>query len=527
MKVRRALLSVHDKTGIVDFARGLAELDVEILSTGGTGSLLRSAGVRVVDVAAVTGFPEILDGRVKTLHPKISGGILAQRDVPSHQEALAAHDIAPIDLVCSNFYPFEQAVARPGCAFDEALEQIDVGGPAIVRAAAKNHRHVAVVTSPRRYAEVLAALRAGGGALDEALLRDLARGAFRMTAQYDAAIANYIASQTGDVFPSFFAPFFEKERDLRYGENPFQRAALYSQRGSAGPSVARAEVLWGKELSFNNVLDLDAALRLLRDLARALSGERAAVVVVKHANPVGCALAPTAADAFRRALPAAGEGAFGCVLAFDRVVDVETARAVAVPENFVECVLAPGFDPKALAVLTSGAPWGKAVRLLKVGDIAADLGPRDRDVRRVLGGALVQEFDTRVVPEGGVRVVSARAPTDAERADLDLAWIVAKHAASDAVVLARDGAVVGVGAGQPARVDATRLAVLRAGESAKGAVLAADAFVPFADALEPAFAAGVTAVIEPGGSRHDHTLIACADAAGAALVFTGMRHMRH
>ena len=519
MNVRRALLSVSDKTGVVDFARGLAELDVEILSTGGTGSLLRSAGLRVTDVAALTGYPDILDGRVKTLHPAIHAGVIARRDDAAHMAQLAEHGIQPIDLVCANFYPFDQAVAR-GADELEAGDQIDVGGPALLRAAARNHHHVIVVGSPNRYTDVLDALRAGDGTVPARLRVDLARSAFRLTAQYDAAVANALAEQYGDLFPSLYAPFFEKVRDLRFGENPFQKAALYSQRGSGGPSVARSVVLWGKELSFNTLLDMDAALRVLREF------EEPCCVIVRHRGPVACALADGPAAAHARC-GSERPAAFGGVLGFNRVVDVETARAIANPDAYVSCVLAPGFDPQALTALTSGTKWGKSVRLAKIEGLDQPLGARDRDIRRILGGVLVQEYDSRAVPEGGVRVVSQREPTAGEARDLDFAWRVAKHVHSGAVVVAKDRAVLGVGAGQAARIDAVRIAVGQAGEAARGAVAASDAFLPFADAAVAAFEAGITALVEPGGSRNDHEIIAAADAAGAALTFTGMRHFRH
>jgi phosphoribosylaminoimidazolecarboxamide formyltransferase/IMP cyclohydrolase len=520
MKVRRALLSVFDKTGIVEFARGLAELDVEIVSTGGTASLLRSSGVKVRDVSELTGFPEMMDGRVKTLHPLIHGALLALRDKEEHLAAMAEHSIAPIDLLCVNLYPFETVVAKPDATFEDAIENIDIGGPAMVRSASKNFRSVAVVTSPRRYGEILDKLRAGGSIDDETLL-DLARSAFRMTARYDAAIANFLAGEQRELFPSFVAPFFEKSRDLRYGENPFQKAALYTERGSGGPSVAAGELLWGKELSFNNILDLDAALRIVREF------EEPCAVVIKHTNPCGAAVADTPAAAFTNAYAGDPVSAFGCVLGFNRVVDADTAAAIAVPEHFVECILAPGFDATAIATLTSKVKWGKSLRLLKVGNLPAALGPRDRDFRRILGGGLMQEYDHRVFTDGGTNVVSERKPTDAEAADLTFAWILAKHVTSNSVVLAKDRALVGVGAGQMSRVDAAEIAIRKAGGRAKGAALASDAFFPFADGLEVALNAGVTCAIEPGGSRNDHEVIAAANAAGAALVFTGMRHFRH
>jgi phosphoribosylaminoimidazolecarboxamide formyltransferase/IMP cyclohydrolase len=522
MKVRRALISVFDKTGVVEFARGLAEMDVEIVSTGGTASLLRSSGLKVRDVSELTGFPEMMDGRVKTLHPKVHGGLLGLREKEAHVAAMSEHGIEPIDLVCVNLYPFEQVVAKPECTFEEAVENIDIGGPAMIRSASKNFRDVAVVTSPKRYGEILDKLRTGGGSIDQETLHDLARAAFRLTARYDASIGNYLAGEQQELFPPFMAPFFEKERDLRYGENPFQKAALYSERGAGGPSVAAGQLLWGKELSFNNIIDLDAALRIVREF------ELPCAVVIKHTNPCGAALGKSAAEAFAKAYGSDPVSAFGCILGFNSVVDGETAAAIAKPEHFVECILAPGFDATAIATLTSAkVKWGKSLRLLKVGDIAAPLGKRDRDFRRILGGGLMQEYDQRVFTDGGLTIVSERQPSDAETADLTFAWIMAKHVTSNAVVLAKDRALVGVGAGQMSRVDATEIAVRKAGERAKGAALASDAFFPFKDGLEIALKAGVTSAIEPGGSRNDHEVIAAANAAGAALVFTGMRHFRH
>jgi phosphoribosylaminoimidazolecarboxamide formyltransferase/IMP cyclohydrolase len=521
MKVRRALISVYDKTGVVEFARGLVEMDVEIVSTGGTASLLRSSGIKVRDVSELTGFPEMMDGRVKTLHPKVHGGLLGLREKESHRAAMAEHGIETIDLLCVNLYPFEQTVAKPDSTFEEAIEQIDIGGPSMIRSAAKNFRDVVVVTTPRRYGEILDKLRTGQGSVDAETLLDLARTAFRTTARYDAAIANFLGGEAADLFPSFVAPFFEKQRDLRYGENPFQKAALYTERGAGGPGVAAGELLWGKELSFNNILDLDAALRIVREF------EEPCCVVIKHTNPCGAALAKDTAEAFAKAYAGDPVSAFGCILGFNRVVDAETAAAIAVPEHFVECILAPGFEATAISTLTSKVKWGKSLRLVKLDDLAAPLGPRDRDFRRILGGGLMQEYDQRVFTDEGTHVDTERKPSEAETADLTFAWIIAKHVTSNAIVLAKDRALVGVGAGQMSRVDAADIAVRKAGARAKGAALASDAFFPFADGLEAALAAGVTCAIEPGGSRNDHEVIAAADKAGASLVFTGMRHFRH
>jgi phosphoribosylaminoimidazolecarboxamide formyltransferase/IMP cyclohydrolase len=521
--VQRALLSVHNPRVVVDLARGLAAQGIEILSTGGTADLLRRASIPVVEVAKATGFPEMLDGRVKTLHPAVHGGILARRDRPEHMEALAKHGIGPIDLVAVNLYPFEQTAAKEGVSFDEVIEQIDFGGPSMVRSAAKNHASVAVVTSPDRYPQVLEALKAHDGEVPADLRLDLAREAFRTTARYDAAVAGWLATSGADAFPGFFSPLFEKVTDLRYGENPHQRGALYREAGSGEPSLARGEVLWGKELSFNNILDLDAGLDLVREFA----GPAAAVI--KHANPCGCAEAESLEAAFVAARAGDPVSAFGCVLAMNRVVDAATAAAIAVPETFVECIVAPGFAGGAIEALTRRQPWGKGLRIVKVADPAT--APRDahaRDLRRITGGLLVQDRDRMLVPTGpGAKCVTKRAPTEGETADLLFAWAVAKHVRSNAVVFARDRAVVAVGAGQMSRVDSSEIAVRKAGDRARGAVLASDAFVPVPDGLEVAARAGVTAAIQPGGSRNDTAVIDAANALGVAMLFTGMRHFRH
>jgi len=521
-KVKRALVSVYEKRGIVDFARGLSALGIEVVSTGGTADLLRRAEVPVIDVSDVTGFPEMLDGRVKTLHPGVHGGILARRDRPEHLEAIEKHRIRPIDLVVVNLYPFEATAAKEGATREEIVEQIDIGGPSMIRSAAKNHAAVAVVCNPDRYGEVLEALKAGEEGITDALRLDLAREAFRTTARYDAAIASWLAGQTGS-FPAFFYPLFEKVQDLRYGENPHQKAALYRESGLSGVSLATGEVLWGKELSFNNITDLDSALALVSEF----SGP--AVAVIKHNNPCGCAEAESLKDAFRAAYAGDPVSAFGCVLALNRVVDAATAETIASPETFVEAVVAPGYAAGAIEALTRRQPWGKNVRIVKVADPAA--APRQgsgRDYQRIAGGLLVQEFDRMLVPTGpGPKCVTKRQPTDQETRDMAFAWTVCKHVRSNAIVFAKDGAVVGVGAGQMSRVDSSEIAVRKAGARAKGAVLASDAFFPFPDGLEVAAKAGVTAAIQPGGSRNDTAVIEAANALGVAMLFTGMRHFRH
>ena len=522
-KVKRALVSVYEKRGVVDFARGLATLGVEILSTGGTADLLRRAEVPVVDVSEATGFPEMLDGRVKTLHPGVHGGILFRRDKPEHHAAIEKHGIRAIDLVVVNLYPFEQTASKEGATREEIVEQIDIGGPSMIRSAAKNHASVAVVCNPDRYGEVLDALKAGGDdGIPEALRLDLAREAFRTTARYDAAIASWLAGQTGS-FPAFFYPLFEKVQDLRYGENPHQKAALYRESGTTGPSLATGEVLWGKELSFNNLLDLDAALALASEFAGP------AVAVIKHNNPCGCAEADDLTAAFKAAYAGDPVSAFGCVLALNRVVDAATAETIASPETFVEAIVAPGFAAGAIDVLTRRQAWGKNVRIVKVADAAATArGGSTKNYQRIAGGLLVQDYDRMLVPTGGApKCVTKRAPSEEEVRDMMFAWTVCKHVGSNAIVFAKDRAVVGVGAGQMSRVDSSEIAVRKSGARAKGSVLASDAFFPFPDGLEVAAKAGVTAAIQPGGSRNDSAVIEAANNLGVAMLFTGMRHFRH
>ena len=518
MKVERALISVSDKRGVVEFAKGLAEMGVEILSTGGTAKVLREAGIPVRDVSDYTGFPEMMDGRVKTLHPKVHGGILALRDAPEHLKAMGEHGILPIDMVVVNLYPFRETAAK-GLSRAETIEQIDIGGPAMVRSAAKNHRFVAVLTDPEDYLAVLAEMRATGGEVGERTRRRLALAAFRHTAAYDAAIAAWLAGQEEEAgFPTTFAVVGDKVRDLRYGENPHQGAALYSFLESSGPSVAAARQIHGKELSFNNYLDLDAALALAAEFSRP------AAVVIKHTNPCGCAVGETPAEAFRGALEGDPLSAFGSVVALNRPVDAAAAEAMAGEGTFLEAVIAPAFDAEALEILKA-PKWGKNVRLMEVPAWGYPGGAME--VRPVTGGFLLQERDVPELADPEFRSVTLRRPSEEEREDLLFAWHVVKHVRSNAIVLAKAGRIVGVGAGQMSRVDAVELAVKKAGERAKGAVLASDAFFPFPDGIEAAARAGVTAAIEPGGSRRDQEVIAAAEKAGMSLVFTGVRHFRH
>ena len=522
VRIARALLSVSDKTGIVDFARTLAHHGAEILSTGGTARALREAGLQVVEVAERTGFPEILDGRVKTLHPAVHGGLLARRDDDGHRAEMAAHGIASIDLVAVDLYPFERTAAAEE-SFAACIETIDIGGPAMIRSAAKNHAFVAVLTDPSDYAEVAAALDAAGGALDGDLRRRLAQAAFARTAAYDASISNWLAERLGVEAPGRVAFAGAAGRALRYGENPHQRAAFYATAG-AGPGVATAQQVQGKALSYNNIADADAAFALASDF------DEPAAVIVKHANPCGAARAADAAAAWEAAHACDPTSAFGGIVAFNRPLDA--AAAAAVCEIFTEVVIAPAADAEARALFAAR----KNLRLLLTGGLA-DRTARGRTVRTVAGGLLVQDRDAARIGAGDLDVVSARRPTAREIDDMIFAFRVCKHVKSNAIVYARDGATVGIGAGQTSRLDAARAAAAKARETAAaaaereprtvGSVVASDAFFPFPDAVAVAAEAGATAVVQPGGSIRDDEAIAAADARGLAMVFTGVRHFRH
>ena len=522
-KVGRALLSVHDKTGVVDFAKGLSALGIEIVSTGGTAKLLRESGVPVVDVAQLTGFPEMLDGRVKTLHPKVHGGILARRDVPAHMQALDAHGIGPIDLVVVALYPFEQTVARPGVTLDEAVENIDIGGPSMIRGAAKNSGAVGVITDPSQYAPVLDELRGSGGTLTAETRSRLALEAFRRTAQYDAAIASYLGriaagpEPRGD-FPVRLSLEAERLQHLRYGENPHQAAAFYRPMGTA-LGLGAAEQLHGPELSYNNLLDWSAALGLL------LEFDDPAAVVIKHTNPCGVALGAHVAEAMSRAKACDPVSIYGGIVGVNRRLDLATVKELS--GILLEILFAPDFAMDALEELRRTK---KKCRVLRLPCLAADYPGRMRDVRSVLGGLLVQEADLTDLDPAALKVVSRRAPTEAEMQALRFAWRVAKHAKSNAIVLTTADQVVGVGAGQMNRVDSARIAVMRAranGLETKGAVCASDAFFPFRDGLDVVAEAGATAVIHPGGSLRDEEVVKAADEHGLAMVVCGIRHFKH
>jgi phosphoribosylaminoimidazolecarboxamide formyltransferase/IMP cyclohydrolase len=512
---RRALLSVSDKSGLVEFARGLATQGFELVSTGGTARALADAGLAVTEVARETGFPEIMDGRVKTLHPKVHGALLGRAGVDD--AVMQAHGIRPIELLVVNLYPFAATVARPDCSDDDGVENIDVGGPAMLRAAAKNHARVAAVVDPRDYPAVLDALQAG--AVPEPLRRRLAAKAFAHTAHYDAVVAAWLrARDAGDDWPDTLVTGFHKLQSLRYGENPHQHAAFYADTQATAPSLATARQLQGKELSYNNIADADTALECVRQF------ETVACVIVKHANPCGAALADSLRNAYLGAYEPDTTSAFGGIIAFNRPVDAATAAAI-IERQFVEVIVAPGYSPDALALFAAK----QNVRLLETGSLAGTF-PSGIEFKSVAGGLLAQSRDDGVVDGSALRHVTRRAPDAAELADLLFAWRICKYVKSNAIVFARGGRTVGIGAGQTSRVVSTRIAAMKAadaGLAVAGCVMASDAFFPFRDGLDAALDLGVRAVIQPGGSLRDAEVIAAADERGAAMAFTGMRHFRH
>ena len=521
--VRRALLSVSDKTGILDLARALQAMEIALLSTGGTYKLLADAGLPVTEVSSHTGFPEIMDGRVKTLHPKIHGGLLGRRG--QDDAVMAEHGIAPIDLLVLNLYPFEATVAKPGCTLDDAIENIDIGGPAMLRAAAKNWAHVAVVTSPDQYANLIDSLKATGG-LDRSQRFALSVAAFNRVAQYDAAISNYLSALSLDdaaeqvtglaEFPAQHTACFEKVQDLRYGENPHQQAAFYREPQPAAGTLATYRQLQGKALSFNNLADADTAWECVRQFATP------ACVIVKHANPCGVAVADDALQAYEGAYRTDPTSAFGGIIAFNRPLTAAMAEAI-ISRQFVEVIIAPAVDDAALTA--TAAKGNVRVLVIPEGD-----GRNPHDLKRIGGGLLIQSGDHRVVTRDDLKVVSQRTPTDAELEDLLFCWQVAKFVKSNAIVYAKARCTIGVGAGQMSRVYSAKIAGIKAADEhleVAGSVMASDAFFPFRDGIDAAAAAGITAVIQPGGSMRDAEVIAAADEAGMAMVFTGVRHFRH
>ncbi|QDT14363.1 bifunctional phosphoribosylaminoimidazolecarboxamide formyltransferase/IMP cyclohydrolase [Alienimonas californiensis] len=527
----RALLSVTDKTGLADFAAGLVEVGYELISTGGTLRHLRDAGLPALGIEEVTGFPEMLDGRVKTLHPKVHGGLLGRTDLPEHAAAMAEHDIQPIDLVCVNLYRFEEAAAK-GLPEAETVEQIDIGGPSMLRSAAKNYERVAVVTDAEQYDDVLAKLKAGGLSVDDR--RILAASAFATTAAYDAAIAGWFVEQTADAdadeeagetaddaaFPARLSPSFEKRTDLPYGENPHQRAAFFVEPHPGPETLAAAEQLHGKGLSYNNLLDLDAARALIREF------DAPACAVLKHTNPCGCAEHEDPVTAFQRAYAGDPVSAFGSIIAVNRPVTAALAEAICETAGFVEALLAPGFDDDALDLLTSRPVWKKNVRLMSLPGLL-DAAPVTTDLRRVSGGLLVQDRDEAAVDPAEWECKTDRQPTAAERADLIFAQRVVKHLKSNAICYVKDRQLVGAGAGQMSRLDSAKIAAEKADGRAAGGACGSDAFFPFRDGVDAAAAAGVTAIVQPGGSKRDDEAIAAANEHGLAMLFTGRRHFRH
>lgn len=513
MKIKRALLSVSDKTGIVEFAKELHKLGVEIVSTGGTMKAIKAAGVPVTYVSEVTGFPEIMDGRVKTLNPYIHGGILAIRDNPNHQAAMVEHNIQGIDIVAVNLYPFRQTVAKPDVTLNDAVENIDIGGPAMIRAAAKNFHYVTVVVNPLKYQEIIDQLNAGGEVEFHSRMA-LAQEAFSHTAGYDAYISQYLSGQLGQgLFPGTLHKVYEKVQDLRYGENPHQSAAFYREQYYTGAGVANAKQLHGKELSFNNIVDIEAAYALAADF------EQPAAAIIKHTNPCGTGIGATLTDAYRKAYQADPVSAFGGIVGLNREVDKGTAQLIS--EIFIEVVIAPAFSQEALDILMQK----KNIRLLATALPEPDSARLD--IKSVSGGVLLQQADMTTAARDDMKVVTKRQPTAAEWEQLLFAWKVVKHVKSNAIVIANDNKTLGVGAGQMNRVGAAGIALAQAGEQTKGAVLGSDAFFPFADTVAAAAEAGITAIIQPGGSVNDEDSIKKADEQGIAMVFTGMRHFKH
>ncbi len=518
-QIKRAIVSVSDKSGLAEFAAQLSGCKVEIYSTGGTRKYLQEQGIGVCDISEYTGFPEMMDGRLKTLHPKVFGGILCRHDHPSDMEALQQHGILSFELVVVNLYPFEQTVRQPGVSWPEAIEKIDIGGPSLVRAAAKNHAFVTVATSPRQYAEIVDQIRRDGRTTLE-LRRRLAAEAFAHTAFYDQVISSFFRSQLGQKdLPEELTLGYRRKEVLRYGENPHQQAALYGEPLARGANAVLAEQLHGKELSYNNLLDLESALEIVRYFTEP------AVSVIKHNNPCGAAVAASLADALRKALAGDPVSAFGSVLGMNQIVDEQTAEVLTDPSLFIEAIIAPDFAPKALEILTSRPKWKANVRLMKTGLLE---GARASWAYRFLeGGLLVQEPDIYPDPEDEWRVVTQAQPTESQLQELRFAWAIVRHVKSNAIVITKDGMLLGAGAGQMSRVDSVEIAIKKAGDRVKGSVLASDAFFPFPDSIEHAAKAGVVAIIQPGGSVRDQEVIEACNRFGLPMVFTGRRHFKH
>ncbi|MGR3173197.1 MAG: bifunctional phosphoribosylaminoimidazolecarboxamide formyltransferase/IMP cyclohydrolase [Candidatus Scalindua sp.] len=521
-KIKTALISVSDKTGIVNLAKGLADLGIKIMSTGGTAKSIRENGVEVVDVSEYTGFPEIMDGRVKTLHPKIHGGLLAVRDNESHMKQIEELGIDTIDLVVVNLYPFEKTISKENVSQEEAVENIDIGGPSMIRSAAKNFKHVAVVVNPERYDALLKELNEGDCDLSYETRYKLVTEAFKHTSQYDKVIFDYFNRDNKEAYPEALSIELHKKQDLRYGENPHQTAAFYTYKGFDVPCISNAEQLHGKALSFNNILDTDVAIEIVKEF------DTPSAVLIKHANPCGVACAEDLKDAFTKAYSTDTVSAFGCILSLNRTVDEKTAEAITEPGHFVEAIAAPGFDDAAIEILTTKRGWGKDLRLLKLNSLGdSPLKKGINDFRGVVGGLLVQDKDMRSGDKDKLKVVTKKAPSEDEIEELLFAWKVCKHAKSNAIIFTKNKMVVGVGAGQMSRVDSTNIAIQKSGGRTAGTVMASDAFFPFRDCIDIAAKVGITAIIQPGGSKKDQESIDAADEHGIAMVFTGERHFKH
>jgi len=534
VKIKTALISVSEKKGVVDFAKKLSEMGVKIISTGGTAKKLSDAGVSVAGIESVTGFPEMMNGRVKTLHPKIHGALLGLRDKKEHTDAMKEHSIEPIDLVCVNLYPFEATIVRADCTDEEAIENIDIGGPSMIRSAAKNHKFVTVVTEPEQYDRVIKEMEASGGAVSEELRNDFARVAFGLTASYDAIIAKYLNGKQQVEYPEKVSIALKKEAMLRYGENPHQSAAFYKLASSGEMSVSSAKLLeGGKEISFNNLLDTNAAFELVIEFTEP------AAVVVKHLNPCGCAIDEDICEAYRKAYEGDVVSAFGSIVALNRKVNVELARiimesygrfgkALGAGGFFAEVIIAPEFEPEAIEIIRTLKTWGSRVRLMETGPIdRSKIDCGEFDARCIIGGMLLQQRDL-VGWEPDVLTNPTKAkPTKEQLEDLRIAWLAAKHTKSNTIVLVKGRKVLGVGAGQMNRVESGLIAFKRAGDETKGAALASDAFFPFPDNVENAAKAGIACIVQPGGSNKDNEVIAAADKHGIAMVFTGKRHFKH
>ncbi len=524
MTIRRALISVSDKAGLLELCRELHTRGVEILSTGGTAKILRENGIAAIEISDFTGFPEMLDGRVKTLHPKVHGGLLGRRGLPAHVSAMKDHGIEPIDLVVVNLYPFEGVAARAGAPWEELIENIDIGGPSMIRSAAKNHESVAVLSDPAQYAAFLAEYRENLGATELPLRKRLAIEAYQRTAAYDAVIGATLANravddQDRDPFPGRFNLAYSKVKNLRYGENPQQKAAFYAEPAAAKDTASGGETIHGKELSFNNLLDLDAALEIVRPLTGP------AVCIVKHNNPCGVATASSLSEAYRLAYDSDPISAFGGIIGLNRPVDEATARLLTEPSRFFECIIAVDFEPAALELIRTRPTWKNSVRLVRTGPLGA-IGAA-LDFRKLNGGLLVQEADLVKDELSGAKTATKTTAPAALMSDLRLAWHVVRYVKSNAIVLAKEGMIVGVGAGQMSRVDSVRIALSKAGEKARGSVLASDAFFPFRDNIDLAAAGGVAAIVQPGGSVRDKESIEACDEHGIPMLFTGVRHFRH